>query len=578
MRSRYDLILSVLIVLLWSTTDLLAGRGGRGGGGFGGGGRGGGGYGGGNFSGNRGGGNYGGGFDRGGGYGGGFDRGGGYGGGGARPDWTPSYNQPQRDLRPAQGGPVTIPGVGRPDVGGRPQVGNLPSTRPDVGRPGTLPGLPGGSGTANRPSTRPVERPANLTGLRDRPAAGQLPANRNPQERRQDLQNRLAGGDRTDRDWGQVRDNWQQNRDQYRNNWQDYRDQARDDWHNWTDEHYPWHGGWYWGHAPGYWNRWDYMWDRYPVAAAMGVTWWSANVMGALFGCGSYYNPYVPSGSDYSYADPIVSAPQEMPAANQPPPPGLDEFDQARSAFMAGNYSAALTLTDAALKKMPTDAVMHEFRSLVLFALKRYQESAAAIHAVLAVGPGWDWKTLSSLYPNVGVYTTQLRALEEARDANPKAADVRFLLGYHYLTTGHPDAALVEFRKAAELQPKDTVAASLVAQLSPDAPPPAAAPGPAPKAVPPADVVGAWQAAGANNSQFNMKLAQDGTFTWAFTQGGKKQEVKGVFSVEGNVLAMQPDSGGTMLADLTIKGKDQLVFKAVGSSKDEPSLDFKRTQ
>jgi hypothetical protein len=37
---------------------------------------------------------------------------------------------------------------------------------------------------------------------------------------------------------------------------------------------------------------------------------------------------------------------------------------------------------------MPRDAVLHEFRSLALFALQRYSESAAAIHAVLAVGPG----------------------------------------------------------------------------------------------------------------------------------------------------------------------------------------------
>ena len=116
---------------------------------------------------------------------------------------------------------------------------------------------------------------------------------------------------------------------------------------------------------------------------------------------------------------------------------------------------------------MPRDAVLHEFRSLVLFALHRYPESAAAIPAVLDVGPGWDWKTLSSLYPEVDVYTKQLRALEAARDKDPKAADVRFLVGYHYLTIGSPEAALKAFQRASELQPKDAVAAALVATLSP---------------------------------------------------------------------------------------------------------------
>ena len=67
----------------------------------------------------------------------------------------------------------------------------------------------------------------------------------------------------------------------------------------------------------------------------------------------------------------------------------------------------------------------------MLFALQRYSEAAAAIHAVLAVGPGWDAKTLTGLYPDMDTYTAHLRALEEYRNKNLKAADVRFLVGYH---------------------------------------------------------------------------------------------------------------------------------------------------
>src|SRR5262249_16551943 len=151
------------------------------------------------------------------------------------------------------------------------------------------------------------------------------------------------------------------------------------------------------------------------------------------------------------------------------------------------------------------------------FALKRYAESAAALNAVLAVGPGWDWKTLISLYPDTATYEAQLRALEDARDRDPKGAHLRFLVGYHYLTMGHTDVAQSAFRRAAELEPKDTVAAALAATLSPRATqltqPPA---GSAPKPVPANDVTGSWTAAGRGSAKYSMSLQKDGTFTWAF--------------------------------------------------------------
>ena len=59
---------------------------------------------------------------------------------------------------------------------------------------------------------------------------------------------------------------------------------------------------------------------------------------------------------------------------------------------------------------MPNDPTLHEFRRLVLFALDRYDEAAAALYAVLSVGPGWDWTTLISLYGDPETYTQQLRA------------------------------------------------------------------------------------------------------------------------------------------------------------------------
>ena len=376
-----------------------------------------------------------------------------------------------------------------------------------------------------------------------------------------------------------------------REGWQEYRDGARNDWQNWFGDHYGRYSDWYGGYAPGYWNEWDPLWDEYPVAAAAGLTWWGANSLGYGFGYSDYYNPYYTESMPAYYTEPIVTVPIEpiqetaipapgaAPAAEAAPPPaaseGVSKFDQARAAFLEGQYDAALKLTDAAVAQMPRDAVLHEFRSLVLFALQRYAESAATIHPVLDVGPGWDWKTLSSLYPNVDVYTQQLRALEAACKKDPKAPELRFLLGYHYLTCGNSDQALNEFRQALEQRPNDAVTASLVATLSPRDARPAAPTAAPPKAVPSDSVVGSWKA-GKGAASYSMTLRKDGGFTWGFTSGARKQEVKGVHALEGNVLAMEPDSGGVMLAELTLKDPDSLHFKMIGGTSKDPGLDFRR--
>src|SRR5262249_19854071 len=170
-----------------------------------------------------------------------------------------------------------------------------------------------------------------------------------------------------------------------------------------------------------------------------------------------------------------------------------------------------------------------------------------------------------------------LRELEAARQNDPKKAEVQFLLGYHYLTCGHSEAALKAFRQAAELQPKDAVASALVATLSPrDAQPAVASAAAVPKPVPADNVVGAWTAAGPGSASYSMTLRKDGTFKWAFSRGARKQEAKGVYTTEGNILAMEPDTGGVLLAELTVKEPDGLHFKMVGNAKDDAGLDFRR--
>lgn len=336
------------------------------------------------------------------------------------------------------------------------------------------------------------------------------------------------------------------------------------------------------------------MWDEHPVAAALGVTRWGMNRIAGWYGYSDYGNPYYDGGGGgYSdYSEPVCmdasqaaayAAYDPNAAGAAPLPPGvsqesLDKFEQARGAFYTGQYTEALKFADEALTKMPKDAVIQEFRALCLFALQRYKEAAAVMNAVLAVGPGWDWTTLSGMYADPSNYTTQLRALEDYVGKNPKSADGHFLAAYHYITIGQNGPAINELKRVVALQPKDSVAAYLLQSMSPPIDPTGVTtvitP---PPAVSNDAVIGTWSASGPKNAKYEMTLTKDGAFTWSFSKGEPKQEVKGAYAIDGNNLAMQPDGGGTMLMELKQSGPENLHADIVGAAKGDPGLDFKRT-
>ena len=182
------------------------------------------------------------------------------------------------------------------------------------------------------------------------------------------------------------------------------------------------------------------------------------------------------SGSaSFDYSQPIVVAPMAADHGYMVPAPGVQTgltaeeqatplLDAARNAFMQGDYKTALAQVDQAIAQVPNDTVLHEFRGLALFALGRYKEAAAADYAVLSAGPGWDWTTLSGLYPNVEVYTAQLRALEQYAQSHPAASEAKFLLAEHYLTCGYTDAAAAQLKEVVQLNPKDQLSAQLLEQ------------------------------------------------------------------------------------------------------------------
>ena len=131
--------------------------------------------------------------------------------------------------------------------------------------------------------------------------------------------------------------------------------------------------------------------------------------------------------------------------------------------------NTALKAISVAVLQTPHDQDVHQFHSLVLFAMRDYCKSAAVAHAVLEEGPGWTWDALQTCYASPEIYTEQLRQLEHFVGEHPSNANVRFLLGYHYLMLNHGEAAERQLGQAVELESKDKLAANILNGLKSDA-------------------------------------------------------------------------------------------------------------
>lgn len=365
-----------------------------------------------------------------------------------------------------------------------------------------------------------------------------------------------------------------------------------------------WWGGRYgWGYPYGYGFGVGFGYGYWPVGWGWGS--WGLGSFGYRSGYVGYYNPYWIDGSytGYSYAQPIPVAYDQRDVN-----PSAEILDAAIAAFKNNDYDQALDIVNKGVAQFPEDSVMHEFRALVLFARQDYQQAAATIHSVLAVGPGWDWTTLSSLYVDVGIYTAQLRALEAFTRENPDDAGSRFLLAYHYMSDGYPDAAATQLERVVSLKPDDRVARDVLKMVSPppqtgeatevprvtqprtepapsateprpadaDRPTPAEA-GPPPKPIDQARIIGSWKAARDDGSQFELTLADDKTFRWKFTPKGQKpEEFTGTYTVEGNVLALENKERGSLIAAVTQDADGKFNFKLMGAPPEDPGLNFSK--
>ncbi|MBI3863870.1 MAG: tetratricopeptide repeat protein [Planctomycetia bacterium] len=362
------------------------------------------------------------------------------------------------------------------------------------------------------------------------------------------------------------------------------------------------YGGGWGGYGPGwgYGGGWGYG-PGYGLGLGLGLGlgygfaplgWgyggWGLGSMAYNSGYLGYSNPYY-NGSfgGYDYAQPIPVDYSVAPTAVGAEGNTADAaLNAAVEAFKQNDYDAALDIVNKGVAQFPNDSVLHEFRALVLFARRDYQQAAATIHSVLAIGPGWDWTTLASLYTSIAIYTEQLRALEEFTRANPQDGGGHFLLGYHYMSAGHAAAAAKQFQQVVTLVPGDRVAADLTKMLSapsadqqPTPQPPVETQTATPEATPvdPATLVGTWQAAREDGSKFELTLTPDSKFTWKFSMKGQKpQEFSGTYTVETNVLALERQEGGSLIGQVTPGAAGKFNFRLVGAPPEDKGLNFGR--
>jgi tetratricopeptide (TPR) repeat protein len=305
-------------------------------------------------------------------------------------------------------------------------------------------------------------------------------------------------------------------------------------------------------------------------------------------GYSGYMNPYFGAGlggqgigavanqqAPYDYSQPIDTqgAPQEPSAKDQ----AYALFDQSRAAFKAGDYAGALSQCDQALQKLPNDPIMHEFRGLILFAMRRYDDAAATLYGVLSAGPGWDWTTMISLYPSIDVYTPQLRALEEYTQQNPQSAAGHFDLAYQYLAQGQHDAAVPQLEQVVRLNPQDTLSPKLLQMFSKGAQSSTLAASPAETA--PAktfDISGTWTANPAQDTTITLTVGQDGKFAWNVASKGKSRDIGGNSSYGNNLLTLESKQGQPLVGKVAWQDPNHFTFQAAGGGTLDPGLNFAR--
>jgi tetratricopeptide (TPR) repeat protein len=235
----------------------------------------------------------------------------------------------------------------------------------------------------------------------------------------------------------------------------------------WWGNHRGWyHGAWSnWAAYPSFWAGLTGGYWLTPWATGSSFVYDNPYYVEPAYGLGDVYAATNPA-LDYSQALAVPTDTQATDTDEDTVTQAMSHFAQARALFKRRDYPNATAEVDAALQLLSGDRTMHEFRALTLFARGMYTDAAAAIYAVLAEGPGWDWDTMAALYDSTDTYTQQLRKLEAYVASHPEDGPAHFLLGYHYLVLDNRDAAIAELRASARLTPQDKLSSQLADALS----------------------------------------------------------------------------------------------------------------
>lgn len=512
--------------------------------------------------------------------------------------------------------PAVPPNLNRPGVGDRPSLGN-------VNRPTTLPGLvdrPGIGG--NRPGIG-GERPVTLPGNINRPVIGgnrpggnnnfpNVGNNNNVINRpsiggnRPGIGNDINIGNNVNigNSIGNNIGNNAGNRFPNRPNWDVDPGFSRPGWglnggNNWNDN---WHNNCINNHHNWYNGCWQGNWGSnwYAPVVWGGIGWGLGSITNGWGYNASYYNPYyaepmIAQSMPYDYSQPVVvnnyvssstdvagGETQDAPATPQQQQ-ALSSFDAGLAKFKAAQYIPALSDFNASLKELRGDAVVHEVRSLALFANGDYKAAAAGLNSLLSSAPGMDWTTMSGLYGNPDDYTTQLRKLEQFCKSNPIDASANFVLAYHYLVTGSKDAAINALRVVVKNQPKDITAKRMLDAMAPPDEPVVASPTNAPAALAgtdalQTDLVGTWMAQ-SRDTKIELSITEDSKFTWK--AGSKDQApvvLTGQLVANSDGISLETKEQGAIGGTVESKGPDNWRFAMSGAPAADPGLNFARVK
>jgi tetratricopeptide (TPR) repeat protein len=277
---------------------------------------------------------------------------------------------------------------------------------------------------------------------------------------------------------------------------------------------------------------------------------------------------------DYSHPIFVLAPPPTEDLLDE----ALGKFQSARDAFRREDYARSLQLTDEAMRLMPNDPALQQFRALALFALHRYDEAAATLYAVLAVVPGWDWTTVIGLFARPENYTRELRTLESYAGENPRSTAARFVLAYHYLSTGYVQQAADQWEQVLLGQPNDSLSAQLIPWLRGLSPAGAASLAqnqPDPSATKPlGKLERTWVARLTPDTSIKLSFLPRGHVVWQVSQRGSNRRIEGYSFYLRGILTVSEDQDKALMGTVHWQDSEHFTFKILGGGPDDPGLTF----